>query len=268
MIAWLVLLQLGLPTVGDTIWVRRVVAAPPGRAVRAAEWMPADEIELLGRARVSPRGDSVEVAYPVTLWAPGPHLVQVPGPLLVGADGQLDSLPPMAVTLTAASVLPGGPRDTLKPEPATPAIGLRERTLKPLLALWALAALLLLPAHLLWRRRGRAGVVAPIGPDASPELPVVRWAEAGEVRVVVGATVESLRGVIASRVPEARTELDTEACLAVLAATRPAWPLVEVADLLRALDEARFGQGTDVDALDMYRRAGELEGRLAGAGPA
>ena len=268
MIGWLILLQLGLPTVGDTIWVRRTVVPPPGRAIRAAEWTPPDEIEVLGRPSVTLRGDSVEVAYPVTLWTPGQHVVQVPGPLVVGADGQLDSLPPMTVTLAAASVLPGGPHDTLKPKAATPTIATHEHSLEPLLALWALAALLLLPAHLLWRRRGRTASVVPIGPVGSPELPVIRWAEAGEPRAVVGATVERLRSLIASRVPEARTELDTEACIVVLAESRPGWPLAELADLLRALDEARFAHGPDVDALGMNRWAGELEGRLAGAGPA
>ncbi len=259
----LLLLQAGFPTVGDTIWVRRTVAPPPGRAVRPAEWAPTDEVELLGRPRVTLRGDSVEVAYPLTLWAPGPHVVQVPGPLLVGADGHLDSLPPMATTLTAASVLPGGPHDSLKPQPPTATVATHEHRLAPLLALWALAAIVLVPAHLWWRRRGRPPVVAPVGPASPPELPVVRWAEAGEARTVVGATVERLREVIAARVPEAGTELDTDACLVALARSRPEWPIGELGDLLRALDEARFAHGPDIDALGMHRWAGELEARLA-----
>jgi hypothetical protein len=267
MILWLVplLLQGPLPTVGDTLWVRRTVTAPPGRAVRAAEWAPADEVEVLGRPRVTPRGDSVEVAYPVTLWAPGPHTVQVPGPLLVGADGELDSLPPMTVTLAAASVLPAGPRDRLAPQPAVATVATHEHTLKPMLVLWALAAVVLVPVQLWWRRRGRAVAVAPTGPEASPELPVVRWAEAGEPRVVVGATVERLRGLIAARVPEADVDLDTDACLAVLAGSRPDWPVGELGDLLRALDEARFAHGADIDALGMHQWAAELEGRLVEA---
>ncbi|HTC24618.1 MAG TPA: hypothetical protein VK688_09660 [Gemmatimonadales bacterium] len=262
MIGWLLLLQVGLPTVGDTIWVRRTVPLPAGRAVRAAEWMPTDEIEVLGRPQVTLRGDSVEVAYPVTLWAPGQHLIQVPGPLLVGADGQLDSLPPASVTLTAQSVLPGGSHDSLKPRPPTPTITLHERSLEPLLALLAVAALLLIPAHLLWRRRGRASTLTRVGPAAPAQPPIQRWAEAGEPRAVIGATVEHLRGLIASEVPKAGTELDTEACLAVLAEAKPAWPLAELADLLRALDEARFAQGADVDALGMHRQAGDLQRRL------
>jgi hypothetical protein len=174
----------------------------------------------------------------------------------------------VAVTLAAASVLPGEPHDSLKPRAATPTIATHERTLEPLLALWAVAALLLLPAHLLWRRRGRAVAAPAIGPVTPAELPVIRWAEAGEPRAVVGAAVERLRDLIASRVPEAGTDLDTEVCLAVVAGSRPGWPLTELGDLLRALDEARFGSGPDVDALAMNRWAGELERRLIGAGPA
>ena len=267
MIGWLLLLQGGLPTVGDTIWVRRVVAAPPGRAVRAAEWTPTGEVELLGRPQVTLRGDSAEVAYPVALWAPGPHPVEVPGPLLVGGDGRVDSLPAATVTLTAVSVLPSGPHDTLRPQPTTPTVALREHSLKPLLLLWALAIALLVPLHLLWRRRGRAVPVEPVGPPQSPEPEAARWADAGESRAVVGVAVERLRGTIAAQVPEAGPEIDTETCLAVLAEQRPAWPLGELGELLRALDEARFAHGADVDALGMYRSAGELERRITGAAP-
>jgi hypothetical protein len=82
---------------------------------------------------------------------------------------------------------------------------------------------------------------------------------------VVGVAVERLRGTIAAQVPEAGPEIDTETCLAVLAEQRPAWPLGELGELLRALDEARFAHGADVDALGMYRSAGELERRITGA---
>jgi hypothetical protein len=261
-IGWLLLLQSGLPTVGDTIWVRRTIAAPPGRAVRAAEWAPTGDLELLGHPRITLRGDSVEVAYPVALWAPGPHTVQVPGPLLVGGDGRIDSVPSATVTLTAASVLPAGPHDTLRPQPVTPTLALSEHSLQPLLLLLILALVLLAPVHLLWRRRGRPVPVAPIGPAEPPEPETARWAGAGEPRAVIGVAVERLRSAIAARVPEAGMTVDTEACLTVLAERRPSWPLTELGELLRALDEARFTYGADLDAIGMYRRAGELEQRM------
>ena len=266
MIGWLLLLlQGGLPTVGDTLWVRRVVAAPPGRAVRAAEWNATGEIEVLGHARVLMRGDSAEVSYPVTVWTPGTHTVQVPGPLLVGGDGRVDSMPPATVTLTAASVLPSGPRDTLQPQPTAPPVALREVSLTPLLVLWALAAVLLAPLYWWWRRRGRPVPVAAVGPDEVGEPQVERWAEAGEPRAVVGIAVERLRAAIAAQLPEAGPQIDTETCLAVMAEHRPAWPLAELSRLLRGLDQARFAHGAEVDALDLYRSATELERRITGA---
>jgi hypothetical protein len=261
-IGWALLLQAGLPTVGDTIWVRRMVAAPPGRAVRAAEWTPADPVEVLGRPRVVVHGDSVEVAYPVTVWASGSHIVQVPGPLVIGADGRVDSLASTTVTLTAGTVLPPRPPDSLTPQPAASTIATHERTPRPLIALLALALVALLPIHLWWRRRGRTTPIAPVGPAPAADPPVERWAEAGEPRAVIGAAVARLREGIAAKVPEARAELDTDDCLAVLARLRPDWPLVELGDVLRALDEARFAHGPDVDALGMHRWAAELARRL------
>jgi hypothetical protein len=264
MITLLLLLQGGLPSVGDTIWVRRMVAAPAGRAVRAAEWIPTGDIEVLGHSRVVLRGDSAEVSYPVTLWAPGTQKVEVPGPLLVGGDGRIDSLPAAAVTLSARSVLPAGPRDSLQPQPTTPPVALREESLIPLLILWGAAALLLVPIHWWWRRRGRAVPVGVIGPAEIGEPEVERWADAGESRAVVSAAVERLRAVIAAKLPEATPETDIETCLAVVSQHRPAWPLAELGELLRALDEARFAHGPGVDALGMYRSASDLGRRIAG----
>lgn len=264
MIAVLFLLQGGLPTVGDTIWVRRMVAAPAGRAVRAAEWIPTGDIEVLGHSRVVLRGDSAEVSYPVTLWAPGTQTVQVPGPLLVGGDGRIDSLRAAAVTLSARSVLPPGPRDSVPPQPTTPPVALREESLLPLLILWGAAVVLLLPIHWWWRRRGRAMPVGVVGPGEVGEPEVERWADVGESRAVVSAAVERLRTVIAEKLPEAAPEIDTEACLAVVGEHRPGWPLAELGELLRALDEARFAHGPDVDALGMYRSASDLGRRISG----
>jgi hypothetical protein len=261
MIALPLLLQLA--TVGDTLWVRRTVAVPAGRELRAPDWHPSGEVEVLGRPRIVRRGDSVEVAWPVAVWAPGQHTVQVPGPALLAADGRVDSLPPETVTLVVASVLPRVPPDSvLRPQPAAPTVPLEERSLVPLLVLLGVALLALVPVHLWWRRRGRPVAVADASLEPEPTLSVERWAEWGEARTVVGAAVERLRAGVARRVPEAHEGLEVEQLLATLAEQRPAWPLDELDEVLRALEGTRFAAGEPEDAAALYRRAESLEARL------
>ena len=94
-------LQQGIPpTVGDTIWLTRTVAVPPGHVVRPSDWDPADPVELLGRPRVVMTGDSALISYPTVIWMPGPQQVELPGPLLLGPGGRVDSLPGQQIRLT------------------------------------------------------------------------------------------------------------------------------------------------------------------------
>src|SRR5919206_1224970 len=92
LVAALQLAQAGAPTVGDTVWLRQMVALPPGNVVRAADWTPSDPVELLGHPRVVATGDSAEITYPVVIWRPGMHTIELPGPLLLGPGGTVDSL--------------------------------------------------------------------------------------------------------------------------------------------------------------------------------
>ena len=96
----------GLPTVGDTVWVSRTVDLPAGRTVRPADWHPDDPVELLGPPRVVTRGGTADIAYPVVIWETGPRTLEVPGPLLLAANGGVDSLPPARVIVQGASVVP------------------------------------------------------------------------------------------------------------------------------------------------------------------
>ena len=172
-------------------------------------------METLGPPRVIARGDSVEIAYPVVVWLAGSRTVDVPGPLLLLAGGGVDSIPTERVTVTVASVLPAGvPDSLLRIQPAAQPVVRGERTLLPLIGLVLLASLLLLPLHLLWRRRGKTlpRVVAP----GTPVLPVERWADAGEVRVVLAAATSTLRDAIAREVPEASTAVDVPQVIAAM----------------------------------------------------
>jgi hypothetical protein len=264
MLLLLALLQQGAPTVGDTIWLVRTVAVPAGSAVRPASWNPTGDLETLGPPRVRTRGDSVEIAYPVVIWLAGSRTVEVPGPLLLLAGGGVDSVPAERMTVTVASILPAGVPDSLLPiQPAAQAVVRGERTLASLLALLFLTTLLLIPIHLLWRRRGKALPRVAASPALS--LPLERWADAGEVRVVLAAATSSLRDTIARAVPEATPAVDLPQVLSAVRASRPDWPHDEIADVLGALEEARFTPEAFPDAAGLATWAQNLAAQLAKA---
>jgi len=264
---WIVsglLLQGSGPTVGDTVWLSRTVAIPPGYVVRAADWDPADPIELLGRPKVVVTGDSAQITYPVVVWHPGSLVIELPGPLLLGPGGSVDSLRGQQIKLEVRSVLPSAPPDSeISPQPRASIVPLRDVSLAPLMILWVIALALLLPLHLWWRRRGKP--VPPAMPDVPvSEPPLNRWADAGEYRAVANISAVRLRSAVAQRVAAAHPGLDTERLLAELAAVRPDWPLVELGEILRELDEARFGVASASDTLALSRSSVAMRARLLG----
>jgi len=250
------------PTVGDTIWLTRTVAVPPGNVVRPSDWNPADPVELLGRPRVIMTGDSAKIGYPVVIWSPGVQLIDLPGPLLLGAGGRVDSLGGEQVRVSVKSVLPPGvPDSVIPPQPRAELVSRSETSLAPLLILWLIALLILVPLHIWWRRRGKP--VAVVTERLSlPDVPLARWADNGEYRAVANVAALRLRSALAQRVPAAHIGLDTERVLAELAAARPDWPLEELGDLLRALDDARFGEVGFPDALELSQSTLDMRERL------
>jgi len=250
------------PTVGDTIWVARTVAVPPGATLRAADWDAPEPIERLGPPRVTPRGDSAEVSYPIVVWRTGALTIDLPGPLVLGAGGRVDSLPPQALSLTIASVLPRVPPDsTLAPQPRADYVPRTSASLVPVVILLLVAALALAPLHWWWRRRGAPRPRPRLLAGTADEPPLERWADAGESRAVASVATGRLRALIAERMPAAHVGLDTEDALGVVG-RRVDWPLGELGDVLRSLDEARFGDAAFPDAVGLARWARELEPRL------
>jgi hypothetical protein len=265
--AWLgmsLLLQGTAPSVGDTVWLSRTVRVPTGYTVRAEEWEPSDPVELLGRGRVVLAGDSAEISYPVVLWRPGKHTIDFPGPLLLGPGGTVDSLAAERVSVEVRSVLPPVPPDSaLAPQPRASLVSRRVVSLVPIVVLWLASVVLLLPVHLWWRRRGKPAPTAP--PAVRPaalELPLARWADAGEYRAVANVAAARLRAAVEQRVASAHLGLDTERVLAEIAAARPEWPLQELSELLRGLDDVRFGLVPSSEALRLSRSTIEMRERL------
>ena len=97
--------------------------------------------------------------------------------------------------------------------------------------------------------------------ESADEAPLERWADAGESRAVASVATGRLRSLIAERMPAAHVGLDTEDVLRAVA-KRADWPLAELGDVLRSLDEARFGDTAFPDAVGLARWAGELAPRL------
>ena len=252
------------PTVGDTVWLSRTIAVPPGYVVRAADWDPADPIELLGRPLVVVAGDSARITYPVVVWQPGAQLIELPGPLLLGPGGTVDSLKGQQSKLDVRSVLPRTPPDSaLAPQPRAGIVPIRAVSPAPLVILWVISLALLLPLHLWWRRRGKP-MPAPARDSPPAEPPLDRWADDGEYRAVANISAVRLRSAVAQRVAAAHPGLDTERLLSELAAVRPDWPLGELGDILRGLDEARFGVTPASDALALSRSSVAMRARLLG----
>lgn len=251
----------GAPTVGDTVWISRTVSVPRGGAVRPATWNPSGDVEALGPARVTPRGDSAEIAYPAVAWLAGQHTVDVPGPLLLLEGGGVDSLPAQRVVLTIASVLPPNREPAqLAIQPAAETVTRDARTWRPLAVLLLAALLLVLPLQFWWRRRGK--VPAAVPRPRPPVLPLARWADLGESRLVLGAATASLRDAIARGAPSAEPGLDVVTCIERVRAERPDWPADELSELLAALEEARFTPEAFPDASGLAEWAQALVARL------
>jgi hypothetical protein len=181
----------------------------------------------------------VDVAYPIVVWGPGQLTVQVPGPLLLGEGGHIDSVAPRTQQLWIASVLPPAiPPESLAPQPRANFVPRTTVSVGPLLVLLALAALRWHPCT----GGGGAAAHRACGP------PSPCWATGTAARALVGRGRDAgrrrrrdvrLRALIAAS-PAAHTGLDTEEVLRTVAG-RTDRPQAELGDLLRSLDEARFG---------------------------
>ena len=262
LLAVLLVVQSTLPSVGDSVWVGRTVRIPAGYTVRAGDWEPAAPFQLLGRPRVVVSGDSASITYPLVVWRPGRHVVELPGALLLGPGGTVDSLAGQQTSVEVRSVLPPGD-STLAPQPSAALVERHVVTLAPLLGLWAFTIVLLLPLHLWWRRRGKPNrTPAPALRSEALEAPLSRWADAGEHRAVASLATAQLRAALAERLPAAHMGLDTERVLAEVAAARPEWPLEDFGSVLRSLDDVRFGAAPSAQALGLSHSSMALRERL------
>jgi len=263
MLALLLILQSGLPTVGDTIWLERPVPVGPGYTVRPPVWEPSGSVELLGPPTLVTSGGQITLRYPVVAWDPGTLSVKIPGPLLVAPSGKVDSLPVQTVIIEVTSVLPKQ-AGAAKPPPQPPSalIHLARTSTLPLVMLGLVALALTLLFAAIWRRRGRH--VPASDPVASKPPPVEKWARAGESRTVAAMAAGELRAAIASKLPDAHPALSRDALLAVLADHRPRWPLTRIGSAIAKLDSARFSPLAPDESLALHQEVVALTKAVRG----
>ena len=189
MLALFLLLQQAGPTVGDTVWVTQEVQIPRGMSVRPRPVTATPAIEPLGPPEVVAQERQVTIRYPLVMWQTGRHTIELPGAILVRADGWSDTLAPAVATIDVRSVLPGPPSDTIPPKPPQEAVARTTPALLPMLVLTLLTLLLLVPLHLWWRKRGKkqgrvAGSASALtGVSAADPAVLGKWTAAGELRM-------------------------------------------------------------------------------------
>ena len=251
------------PTVGDTVWLTRLVTADPGWRVRAGRLDPAQDLEPLGEAVVLRAQGGWLVRYPVVLWTPGRHELALPPVWRLGPDGQADSVLGGVAAVQVRSVLPSpDSARRSEPKPALPEIGRSENSALPVLGAGVIAGLSLTAGVLLRRRRPKR-LPAPAPILGEPEVADARWLAAGEPKAVAARAAARLRAVVAGVVPEAHAALSTEECLDVVAARAPKAPLRDLREVLTALDQVGFATAHGADVGVLAERARALAAALA-----
>lgn len=251
----------GRPTVGDTIWLARVVATPPGWRVRAGPLGPTPSGEPLGDPVVVAAAGGWAVRYPMVAWTPGPVAVSMPPVWRLGPDGTADSLLGGTATFQVASVIPDSVAAPA-PRPALAPLRLARRGPWPALAggLLAVGMLVVLVA---WRRRSPRPITPARDIALDPEVPDARWLDAGEPKAVAARAAHRLRSAIARAVPGAHEALSAPECLAVVERARPDAPVRELRELLAALSQVAFASAHGVDVTPLAARARALAEELA-----
>ena len=201
---FLLLLQAGAVTVGDTVWIERAVPPVGTAIIRPQPWTVGAIGRQLGPAEVRHGAGGAVVRYALVLWYPGEHTLTMPGPVLVKRDGSSDTLAASSVRVRVTSVLPAGARRTsLPPRPARTAVPLADRSIVPLVILSIVVLLAWSGAVLFWRRRGPLPPIPPSRPPAQIfHEPVMlrQWADAGEHRMAL----DGWGWILARRMAESR----------------------------------------------------------------
>lgn len=231
------------PTVGDTVWITQDVRVGRGVSVRPRPVPATPALEPLGPPEVIAEDRTVTIRYPLVMWQPGRHSIELPGVILVRADGWSDTLAPATATITVRSVLPGPPSDTIPPAPPQRIVARSDTALLPVLVLLGLALVVLLPVHWWWRARSRrrarespAAGRQSLGQFFAAPATIRQWVEAGELRMAAEGWALYLKQRLAVRDDAA------------------------IASVVERLEAARFSGDGDTDLSQLLNEASRLAG--------
>jgi hypothetical protein len=249
------------PTVGDTIWIERVLPAPAGWRVRAGRLSQGESYEPLADPVVLRRPAGWLVRYAVVAWTPGTVRVALPPLWRLGPGGEADSVPGGELALDVRSVIPDSvtaPQPQPALAPSWPAV---RRPVPPLVA--SLAAVLALAGAIAWRRRGPRALPEPAAaPAPAAAIDDERWLEAGEPRAVAARAAAELRAALAQVAPAAHVALSTFEALAAAAPELHQAEHRELAAVLTALDQVGYAAVHGAAVGELAQRARRLAREL------
>jgi len=248
-------------TVGDTIVLERVLPAPAGARARTRGLHASDLVEPLGAPDIRLVPEGLQVRHRVALFAPGAHALSMPAIELLYPDGTVEVVLGDTALVRIAAVIP----DTLVAPPLMPSQAPLGRPVRRpgRAAAPAAAVLALLGLWLAWRLRGRWEPAAEPDGEVPADVPLMRWLGAGERRAVATVAVHRLRAAVTAQVPDAAQTSNAAEWAARLTAARPTWPVDELADVVRALERARFAPLGADDLAELVDRAEVVAGQLA-----
>jgi hypothetical protein len=243
------------PTVGDTIWLFRIVGHALDWRVRTAAFDNQGDVVSLGDPMVDLGATADTVRYAVVVWTAGAHRFRLPSLWLVGAGGRTDSLPGGEGAVTVRSVIPP---DSARPAPKALLPPLDPRPDSPwpplVTALLGLALLVVLVRH---RRRGPRVTAPPAEFVMGGGAPDARWLVAGEPKAVAARASRVLRQSLARVVPDALESLPVREALDAADGKMPGTTFRRLRESLLALDQVAFAvaHGTDVAQVAADARA-------------
>lgn len=240
-------------TVGDTIVLERIMPVPPGAHGRTRMLDAGELVEPLGLPEITPVPDGLRIRHTIALFGPGIHALSMPAIELLHPDGTVEVVLGDTAFVRVAAVIP----DSLETPEAMPSQAPLARPVRRpgRAAAPAAVVLIVLATWLAWWRRTAREVAPPPEPVAGIEQPLMRWLAAGERRAVASVAVHRLRAAVAAAVPEAERTATVSEWQTLVAAAQPAWPVVELGDILRALERARFARLGADDLVELVDRA-------------